>query len=330
MYKPTTKEAWKGRVDAHDGALGLRWHQKVQLLDLSKNLPEKGPDQIVFAFLGFCCDEGVRRNQGRVGAVAGPAALRCAMASFAHHLPAQVILCDAGDVLCTNQNMEEAQEQLGKKVALLLQKGYRPLVLGGGHEIAYGHFLGLEQVTAQQQLGIINFDAHFDLRSYEKQTSSGTPFLQIADRQNEKGQNFKYNVIGLQEYGNTRSLFQTADRLQAKYTLAEKVQPYKLSVLKEQLDAFLKQVDALYVTIDLDVFSAGYAPGVSAVNVTGLQPEVILALLKQAARSGKLLSLDVAELNPAYDIDNHTAKLGAALLYHVVQEWCKAVGLYKS
>lgn len=321
MYKPTAKEAWKGRVDAHDGALGLRWHQAVQLLNLSKSLSEVNPDQTAFAFLGFCCDEGVRRNQGRTGAAAGPAALRNAMASFAHHLPAQVILCDAGDVICANQNLEEAQEQLGKKVALLLQKGYRPLVLGGGHEIAFGHFLGLEQATAQQQFGVINFDAHFDLRSYEKQTSSGTPFLQIADRQIERRQDFKYNVIGLQEYGNTRALFQTADRLQAKYTLVEEVQLHKLPVLKEQLGAFLEQVDAVYLTIDLDVFAASYAPGVSATNALGIQPEVILALLKQVARSGKLLSLDVAELNPAYDLDNRTAKLGAALLYHVVQEW---------
>lgn len=308
-------------MDAHDGALGLRWHQAVQLLNLSKNLSEVNPDQTAFAFLGFCCDEGVRRNQGRTGAAAGPAALRNAMASFAHHLPAQVILCDAGDVICANQNLEEAQEQLGKKVALLLQKGYRPLVLGGGHEIAFGHFLGLEQATAQQQFGVINFDAHFDLRSYEKQTSSGTPFLQIADRQIERIQDFKYNVIGLQEYGNTRALFQTADRLQAKYTLVEEVQLHKLPVLKEQLSAFLEQVDAVYLTIDLDVFAASYAPGVSATNALGIQPEVILALLKQVARSGKLLSLDVAELNPAYDLDNRTAKLGAALLYHVVQEW---------
>ncbi|MBF9254864.1 formimidoylglutamase [Pontibacter sp. 172403-2] len=323
MYKPSTNGAWKGRVDAHDGALGLRWHQAVKLLDLSQNLPEVSRGQTAFAFLGFCCDEGVRRNQGRVGAAAAPAALRAAMASFAHHLLAQVILCDAGDVICTNQNLDEAQEQLGKKVALLLQKGYRPLVLGGGHETAYGHFLGLAQATTQQQLGIINFDAHFDLRSYEKQPSSGTPFLQIAERQIAKGHHFKYNVIGLQEFGNTRILFQTAERLQIKYTLAAEVQCHNLAVLEEQLTGFLAQVDAVYVTIDMDVFAAGYAPGVSAVNPLGLQPEIVVELLRQVARSGKLLSLDVAELNPAYDIDNRTAKLGATLLYYVVQEWSK-------
>ncbi|GAB3818252.1 hypothetical protein GCM10028895_15260 [Pontibacter rugosus] len=213
MYKSATKENWKGRVDAHDGDLGLRWHQVIQLLDLSQEIPDVPPNETAFAFLGFCCEEGVRRNQGRVGAAAGPVALRGAMASYAHHLPEHVKLYDAGDVICSNSNLEEAQEQLGKKVAQLLAHGYRPLVLGGGHEIAYAHYLGLEKAVEQQRLGILNFDAHFDLRSYAQQPSSGTPFLQIADRLKAKNKPFKYKVLGLQEYGNTRVLFHTAERL---------------------------------------------------------------------------------------------------------------------
>ncbi|GHA55506.1 formimidoylglutamase [Pontibacter akesuensis] len=323
MYRAATKEFWKGRVDVHDGELGLRWHQAVQLLDLSKGLPEAAPDAVAFAFLGFCSEEGVRRNQGRPGAGGGPAALRAAMASFAYHLHGSVQLYDAGDVLCSGGNLEEAQEQLGKKVALLLTHGYRPLVLGGGHEIAYGHFLGLQQVTAQRQLGILNFDAHFDLRSYAQQASSGTPFLQIADALQAQEKPFRYKVLGLQEHANTRILFQTADELQVRYTYAKDVQAHRVGQLKQELQEYLEEVDQVYVTVDLDVFAGAYAPGVSAVNALGLQPEVVLELLQYVAQSGKLLSLDIAELNPAFDTDNRTAKLGAALLYKVVREWQK-------
>ncbi|RDV16378.1 formimidoylglutamase [Pontibacter diazotrophicus] len=324
MYKPASKQAWKGRTDAHDEELEYRWHQVIKFLDLSGEVPPVPDTKIAFVFLGFCCDEGVRRNQGRTGAVDGPASLRSAMASFAHHLPSKVMLYDAGDVLCTNQNLEEAQEQLGRKVAVLLQHGYRPLVLGGGHEIAFGHFLGLEQATVKQRLGILNFDAHFDLRSYARQSSSGTPFLQIADKLHEQGKEFVYNCIGIQQQGNTRILFHTAEKLQVQYTFAEQAQGHHtFPVLQEQLQVWLEQVEAVYLTIDLDVFSAAYAPGVSAVNVLGLQPGIVLQLLQQVAASGKLLSLDVAELNPAFDTDNRTAKLAAGLLYHAVSEWAK-------
>ncbi|MDX5481948.1 MAG: formimidoylglutamase [Hymenobacteraceae bacterium] len=321
MYQPSLKDAWRGRIDAHDGELGHRWHQVMQFLDLSKEIPAVPEGKTAFAFLGFCCDEGVRRNQGRIGAVSGPPTLRGAMASFAHHLPEHVLLYDAGDVICSNGHLEEAQVKLGHKIGILLQNGYRPLVLGGGHETAYGHYLGLEQETEQKRLGILNFDAHFDLRNYEVQPSSGTPFLQIADRLRTHGRDFIYNCIGIQEYGNTRILFETAKRLGVNYTLAGDVQPHKLTELKENLKSFLDQVDAVYMTVDLDVFAAAYAPGVSATAALGVQPDLVLELLKYVAANQKLLSFDVVELNPSYDKDNSTAKLGASLLYHVVKEW---------
>ncbi|GAB3204104.1 formiminoglutamase [Pontibacter aydingkolensis] len=323
MYKPSTKAAWVGRTDSQDGTSGLRWHQVIRFLNLTDAFPPVATGEVAFALLGFCCDEGVSRNLGRPGAAEGPAALRKAMAPFAHHLPDHVQLYDAGDVICTNNNLGEAQEQLGRKIALLLKHGYRPLVLGGGHEIAYGHYLGLEQAASGKSLGILNFDAHFDLRSYAQQPSSGTPFLQIADRSKAHGDDFRYEVIGLQEYGNTRILFQTADRLRVKYTFAEEVQLHNLPDLTNRLNQFLATVDKVYLTIDLDVFVAGYAPGVSAVNALGLQPEVVLALLKAVAQSGKLLSIDVAELNPSFDIDNRTAKLGAGILYQIITNWSK-------
>lgn len=323
MYKPATKTAWKGRLDLQDGDLGLRWHQAVQLLDLSEDFPDVEPEKVAFAFLGFCCDEGVRRNQGRAGAAEGPGALRAVMASFAHHLPEHTALYDAGDVICTNTNLEEAQEQLGKKIALLVQNGYRPVVLGGGHETAYGHFLGIEKEVKEQRLGILNFDAHFDLRSYAQQPSSGTPFLQIADRLQDQGQEFTYKVLGLQEYGNTQMLFKTAYELDVRFSYASQVQLQNLVQLEQDLQQFLSEVDHAYLTIDLDVFAAAHAPGVSAVNATGVQPDVVLELLRQVAQSGKLLSLDVVELNPNYDQDGRTAKLAATLLYHLVMNWAK-------
>ncbi|MDX5418323.1 MAG: formimidoylglutamase, partial [Hymenobacteraceae bacterium] len=67
MYKPSTKAAWLGRTDAQDGTLGFRWHQAMQFLNLSESIPAAKPNEAAFAFLGFCCDEGVSRNMGRVG-----------------------------------------------------------------------------------------------------------------------------------------------------------------------------------------------------------------------------------------------------------------------
>ncbi|GAB2533041.1 formimidoylglutamase [Rufibacter soli] len=319
MYKPSDKTTWKGRTDMQDGVLGLRWHQVVHFLDLSREVEEGHGN---FVFLGFQCDEGIRRNQGRSGAAAGPTALRLAMSSFADHLPEDVVLYAGGDIICHNQMMEPAQIQLGKKVEMLLKKGYKPLVLGGGHETAYGHYLGIKKVLkTEEKLGIINFDAHFDLRSYATHPHSGSPFLQIADDLHVNDKEFHYLCLGIQESSNTRMLFQTAQELEADYVLAEDLQVGPSETVRAQVETFLAQVDKVYVTIDLDVFAAAYAPGVSAPSALGITPQIALPLLQQIIASGKLLTLDVVELNPSLDQDSRTAKLAAGLLYQVVKWW---------
>ena len=79
---------WTGRVDTADGPNALRWHQMV------KPLAADSPPGVVL--IGFACDEGVRRNGGRVGAKDGPRAIRAALANLAWHQYFPVY--DAGDV----------------------------------------------------------------------------------------------------------------------------------------------------------------------------------------------------------------------------------------
>ena len=57
---------WTGRIDPEPDS--PRWHQRIRALSEDS--------QPGLALLGFACDEGVRRNHGRVGAAEGPAALR--------------------------------------------------------------------------------------------------------------------------------------------------------------------------------------------------------------------------------------------------------------
>ncbi|WP_205500002.1 formimidoylglutamase [Rufibacter psychrotolerans] len=319
MYKPSDKTTWKGRTDTQDGVLGLRWHQVVQLLDLSRDVADGNGD---FAFVGFSCDEGVRRNQGRVGAAGGPNALRLAMSALADHLPEGVQLFGGGDILCANQRLEEAQGQLGRKVELLLRKGYKTLVLGGGHETAYGHFLGIQkQLKDGEQLGIINLDAHFDVRSYAPQPSSGSPFLQIAHDLAAAGKEFHYLCLGIQESGNTRKQFETAAALGAQYVEAQDLHFGLTEAVRQKIKAFTDKVDKLYLSIDLDVFAAAYAPGVSAPNALGLAPQAVLPILQEIMASGKVITVDVVELNPAFDVDGQTARLAAALIFQIVKFW---------
>ncbi|GEP93770.1 formimidoylglutamase [Chitinophaga cymbidii] len=308
--------SWQGRTDGTSPDV-LRWHQVVKIA--GDTLPALEAGQKGIAFLGFACDEGVRRNKGRTGAAQGPEALRKMCANFPVHFDHH-ILVDAGDVVCSGHDLEAAQEALSARVQQLIGAGYLPVLFGGGHEIAYGHERGIRRATPPSQLGIINFDAHFDLRQPEAQgPTSGTGFWQMAEDRKAAGLPFHYLALGIQQNSNTRRLFDTADALGAEYLPASLFQPKYHDRLIGAIEAFIRRNDKIYLTTCLDVFAAPYAPGVSATAYNGLVPDALfLDCFRTVLRSGKLAGADIAELNPSLDPDNRTAKLAASLVFEIV------------
>lgn len=297
---------WDGRVDG-DGPEHLRWHQAVQ-----PYRPDSPSGATVF--LGFASHAGVRRNKGRTGAAAGPDALRRALSHMALAAPLEVF--DAGTVAVTGDRLEEGQKALGTAARALLDAGHFPVILGGGHEIAYATYLGLAESTVRQgrRLGVLNLDAHFDLRA-DPIPSSGTPFRQMLDAE---GDAMLYNVIGISQPSNTRALFDTADRFGVRYLLDEDCGITQAATVAKFVDDFLANVDLVHLTIDLDVLPAAVAPGVSAPAAFGVPLETIQAVCDRIAASGKLAICDVAELNPSLDIDNRTARTAARLLHRII------------
>lgn len=315
--------AWTGRIDGTDEEL-LRWHQRITLVNLlTGTLPALKSHQQGIAVLGFACDEGVRRNKGRAGAVEGPAALRRACSNFPVHFDRELLIADVGDVICIDNQLEEAQAALADTVLTIRKAGYLPVLLGGGHEITYGHAQGiykhLQQRKRHEKLGLVNIDAHFDLRiPGQEGSTSGTGFWQLAQDCKLEGVPFHYLALGIQTNSNTQQLFRIAGDLDVQYVDADAFHLQDRVLLQAAISQFLRDVDAVYLTVDLDVFSAAFAPGVSAVAYNGIRPDgLFLECYRSILQSGKLAGIDIAELNPSLDIDNHTARLGASLLFEM-------------
>jgi formiminoglutamase len=70
--------------------------------------------------------------------------------------------------------------------------------------------------------------------------------------------------------------------------------------------------------IDLDGFSSAYAPGVSAPSPLGFAPLFVYKVLAYVFESKKVISCDIAELNPDFDIDENTASLAAKLIDYMI------------
>jgi formiminoglutamase len=298
---------WQGRIDDEDGTSGLRWHQQVTYK----------PSSNAFALCGFCCDLGVKANKGRVGAKQGPDTIRESLGNFASHT--DLPLFDRGNIVAEG-DLKFAQEAYANQITELINNHPFVVGLGGGHEIAWGSYLGLANTSTEKKIGIINFDAHFDLRKENPSASSGTPFRQIAAHCKEHNKHFHYACIGISEAANTKALFDYAHQQNVKYLCDYESE---FDAVKTLLSPMLKEVDQIYLTICLDAFPSDIAPGVSAPSSLGIEPTMVIKALKWIAKSQNTFNFewrlaDIAEMNPTYDIDNRTSKLAARLVFEMV------------
>lgn len=308
MLKFTDKSIWNGRFDDEDGELGLRIHQKVELKNFNDPTINTKPN---IAFLGFCSDEGVKRNKGRIGAKNAPDLLRKALANLPYNVETKKSIFDFGNIVLEEDNLEKARKEQIECISDLIRRNYFPIVLGGGHETALGNFLGMAE--RHQNIGIINIDAHFDLRIPVENSTSGTPFYEMAQYCQQNDQEFNYFAIGIQKTGNTAALFSRAHELQVETVLADEVH-IDLNFSLRKVEDFIHKMDVIYLSLDLDVLDAAFAPGVSAPSANGLRTFQVKSILQTVIQSGKLKLFDVVELNPEYDIDNRTAKVAAHLI----------------
>ncbi|KGR84529.1 formimidoylglutamase [Lysinibacillus odysseyi] len=302
MHKETDVNVWQGRIDHETDSTYFRYHQVVQTASTEGAV----------GIIGFACDEGVRRNNGRVGAKDAPLSLRKQLASlpWRHQVPSTSLI-DFGDVICEGEQLERAQQELGDKVADILAHG-KAIVLGGGHETLYGQYLGVRKAAGPDaSIGLLNIDAHFDMRSYDKQPSSGTMFKQILD----EDPHAHYFVCGIQQYGNTTALFETADQYGVAYFFDDQLES---DAFTAALQDFMNAHDVLLVTLCMDVLNAAEAPGVSAPSPFGLSAVQVRDIVRKMVSHEKTISFSICEVNPSLDIDNRTAKLGAYFINEAI------------
>lgn len=309
LWRATSPQVWQGRDDSAEASNAKRIFQTLQQRETFS------PASSGIALIGFECDEGVRRNQGRPGAAQAPDVLRGALANMASH-QGHERLADMGSLYVEGTDLEAAQRSLSETVMACQQSGMRTLVFGGGHETAWAHGRGVLDAFPNDRVAIINLDAHLDLRKADSATS-GTPFRQLAHYCAEHARDFQYACLGVSRAANTQALWDEASRLNV--TLVEDLH-FRRDALAA-VEKVLAQADRVYLTLDLDVLPAGEMPAVSAPAALGIPALDLLPVIEHLCRSGKLQAADLVEFNPHYDRDGQGAKLAARLAWQIAHWW---------
>jgi len=267
--------------------------------------------------IGFPQDEGVRRNGGRVGAAKAPARIRHWLArltpwysTFKTDL-SDAPAADLGDI-AVSADLEMTQAALGEVVGGVLNAGAVPIVLGGGHETAFGHYLGY--VQAATPVGIINIDAHLDVRpTLDGKGHSGSPFRQALEHSPKLRQ---YVCLGVQPQSVSREHWDYAKKRRCRIEPIVEVE----GMLAYRTVANIKWLRGkrlpVFLTLDADAVDVASMPGVSAPNPAGFMSRDVLQAVFDAGHEPDVSSFELVEINPQWDVDERSSRWGALAVWH--------------
>ena len=259
-----------------------------------------------FVLVGHPDDEGIRLNHGRSGSREAPTAIRKA---FYRLYPGQdgfPRLYDIGDFQGTG-SLPERQKKALRNVEQIFKLKHRLIALGGGHDHAYSDIGGFLEIFKKERPIVINLDAHLDVRPLVSGPNSGTAFYQLL----EQYPNVELIELGIQKSANSL--------VNLKYAVQKKVRIFSFEQACGDILGIFKKISwakrPVFLSIDMDVFSSAFAPGVSAASPIGLDPHALFLGLPWLTTHANIQGFGIYEVSPPLDPDNRTAKLAAQLLH---------------
>lgn len=218
--------------------------------------------------------------------------------------------------------------ELAKRVEGVMRSGSTPIILGGDHSISLGSASGV--ANAVQSPGIIWFDAHTDFNTSETSPSGnihGMILGALCGYGNpEVGDPALVNVAGGGPHIDPRRVVIVGARdidpgertlLKASgvhiFTMADIDRLGMDHVTRKAITLASEGAPGIHVSFDLDGVDPNDAPGVGTPVPGGMTWREAHLAMELVADSGKLLSLDLVEVNPILDERNRTADLAAQL-----------------
>jgi len=246
---------------------------------------------------------------GRRGAREGPAALRDALAGVkTHHFGAGPVgsIGDLGDVEIPDGDVGAVQETVRGVTRDVHSRDAVPVFLGGDNSLTQPNAAPLLPAS----LGVVNLDAHLDCRETRAKPTSGTPYRQL----HEAGLD-AYACVGARHFETSTAYAEYVDEHDGTIVTGEAVGDDPLGAIDRALDA-MAGVEAVYVSLDLDVLDATAAPGVSAPTPGGITTRELFRVLRRVAADDRVAGFEVVECAPPLDSEGRTAAAGARAVAH--------------
>jgi agmatinase len=262
-------------------------------------------------------------TMGRGGSRHAPAAVRAALAGllsyhagFDADLRTGGVLADAGDIDALQTNVEETWRRITDAVTVLLSTVDAPLVvLGGDNSLTFPVLRGAV-ADPTRRLGVVHFDAHFDVRpSHHGEPASGVPIRLAVEKLNGRVRGQNITQIGIAGWENTKAAADYVAAQGIRVYSAREVQTTPVEKLvDEAVSRALDGTDGMWISVDIDAVDGAFAPGTNCPTVGGLTSHQMLELVWRLAQVPQVVGLDLSEVSPPLDRDGITVQLAATTI----------------
>jgi len=209
-------------------------------------------------------------------------------------------------------------------VATSIQGGRFPLVLGGDHSLSVGSIRG---AAKHRKLGVIWIDAHADFNTPETTPSGnihgmplaalcglGDPSLvSLWDETPPVLDPKRVAVIGARDLDPGEK-----DNLRSAGVMVQSMEQIDRIGMQAALEKAIERVssdaDGIYISFDMDALDPRHAPGVGTPVSGGLTYREAHLVCEVVAETGKLIGIDLVEVNPILDLQNQTALLAVEFI----------------
>jgi arginase family enzyme len=234
-------------------------------------------------------------------------------------VPPEIRLVDAGDALLFPNDLERSARSISETIRTIVERGALPASLGGDHYIAFplvrGFCQGLRRGRGYERFGYIQIDAHLDAAGENLVWGRhwhGSNARLIAELPGVAKKNIAWIGINGATWTDEWD-FATSDGA-CLITRPDIARIGIAEAARRALAAASDGVDAVYLSIDLDVVDVSLSPGVGSVNFGGISPVELLEAIEVLATAPIIRGVDVVELCPPLDPSGVTGRLAAAVL----------------
>lgn len=218
---------------------------------------------------------------------------------------------DCGDLSVVYGDIQASHKIIYEAVNEIKDDNKMPFLVGGEHSVSFPAIKSVSEHT-KEQLVIIHFDAHADLRKDYMGFSNSHASV----------------IRNVYEHGYSKDIYQFGIRSGTKeeFEYAEKYTnmfPFKVY---EPLSKIINEIGnrPVYITLDIDVVDPAYANGTGTPEPCGITSSELIdsiVLMKNL----NIVGFDIVELSPVYDNSDRTALLCAKALREMIIMVCRKI-----